>query len=758
VQKLTFPLLAATLAGMPNLLHAEQLFLYGTDKSFIQTSASKPSFDGGRFSANFRDGNAIYNLACPFNGSLFDFGAAPRIGCFTGATGIISAGDFDGDGYQDNFTHWELTQVIDARLIEPFRPELCQLISAPISSLSSLPRPLGGFEDRGLIVTYDTRFETQRDHAVTWYDLNYPYGDVDSVANDSDGSKMLKDWVDGQYIFAFPSLGNPDVSRNYLVRLFPFVESYDASTLDGKKGFKFLGNRWDGDGYYQLDPRLSHSFSWQVPKNKLVGTDKLFFSISADEDFTPYDGIDDRFFPANGAPIKIPKNQTAGYSSPPGFFHVGQTGEVRLQYSRLRSVTSVSYDASDRIFRLPLRFIESYAGYSVYEGVYPPVANSGKKNAAKLMAATGDFDGDGLNNVTEFGLMTDPAGTTLAITAISSTPTNFTLTVPAKHGRVAGDVISIQGVTPAGYNNMWTVTSVTPTTITVNSSSNLGAATTVGSFRRVVGAYPSPIVSISSTPLSFTIQARNHGKSVGDKILISGNVSKAAYKGIWTVAEVTQDQLNGEFVVTPGTITVNAPVNAGTAFGGVVKLVSDVPSTITSITSTPTNFSITAAGHSARIGDLIQIQGASPAGYNGLWTVSAFTADVTDLFGVVTTPGTLTVTSTVNLGNGGGGTVKQFVPDLASVTEFGAEVDGESYDRVHDGSVIRITMLKRPNTGTSISYGIETKATAATKAWSKVKFGSTWTVAFEDASQIVIESDGSVPLTTLVRPSVTQNF
>lgn len=765
MQKLSFSLLVATLIGLSSRAHAEQLFLYGTDKEFIQTSASKPNFDGGSFRANFRDGNAIQNAACPLNGSLFQFGAFPLIGCFTGSTGLISAGDFDGDGYQDNQTYWELTNVIQATAVEPFRPELCKLVAAPVSSL---PRPLGGFEDRGLIIDFNTILEQQQ-YEVSWYDLNYPYGEVDSVASDAAGSKMLKDWRVGQYVFQFPLLRHPNISLSYLVRLYPFLDGYDASTADGRKDFKFLGNRWDSEGYYQLDPRLGHAFSWQAPINKLVISDELFFSITTDQDFTPNDGIDDRFFPANGSPLKLAKVQSSSYTMPPGFFHVGQTGEARLEYSRDIPISAICFDTSSRAFRLPLRFIESFAGYSVFEGVFPPIANSEKASAAKLMAAKADFDGDGLNNITEFGLMTDPAGTSLAISAINSTANNFTLTVPAKHGRVAGDAIVIEGVTPVAYNGTWTVASVTETTITVNSLLNPGVATAVGDFRRIVGAYPSPIVSIESTPLSFTIKARNHGKSVGDKILISGNVSKAAYKGLWTVTKVTPDQLDFlggillEPIVIPGTITVASTANPGPAVGGVVKLAVGVPTEISAITSTATSFSVTSAGHGATIGDHVLIQGATPAGYNGLWTVSSFTTDTTDDLGNVIIPGTLTVTSNVNLGNGAGGTVQQFVPDLKSVTEFGAEVDGESYDRVHDGSVIHITILKRPSTGSSIKYGIETKADAAAKKWSKASVGSVfsskihWTVE-ETASFITFTSDGTIPLTTFVRPAVTQNF
>lgn len=765
VQKLSLSLLTGTLLALPSVTRAELVFGYGTDKEFIQTAAKGPNFDGGSFEANLRDGNFVYNAACPLNRSFFAFGAAPLIGCFTGSTGIVAGGDIDEDGILDDNTYWEILSAIKATIVEPFHPELCKLVAAPASPL---PRPMDGFDDLGLSIFWNTQNVLMQRYDIAWYELNRPYGDVDSVASNGAGAQMLKECVVGQYMFQFPALDNPDLPRNLIVRIYPFVESYDSSTGDGRKGFKFLGNRWDSEGYYEMDPRLLYTFSWQTPTNKLVLTDRLFFSITADQEPTPDDDIDNMFFPPDGDPVYLSNIQSTSYTLPPGFFHVGQTATAKLQYLRTLGISSVSFDRSTRAFKMPLRFIESYAGYSAFEGVYPPVTTSSKTTATKQMAATGDFDGDGLTNITEFALMSDPAGVPLAISSISSTASNFTITVPTSHGRVAGDAILIEGATPVAYNGAWTVASVTETTITVNSTLNPGPAAVTGTVRRLVGAYPASITSITSTPLSFTITARNHGVSVGDEILITGNVSKAAYKGVWIVSGVTRDQLISEDEVQSGTITVNSTLNPGIATGGVVKLSLSPPTLIDDptpasidpdgITSTATNFSIISE-HTAEIGDIILIQGATPAGYNGLWTVTDYIpSTINPLTGVITDPGAITVTSKINLGPGGGGTVQQFVPDVAQVTVFDGEFSGETYSRVHDGSVIRITMLKRPTAGESISYSIETKATAATKKWSKVKFGSTWKIVSEDAGQIVIESDGTVPLTTLVRPAASQKF
>ena len=65
---------------------------------------------------------------------------------------------------------------------------------------------------------------------------------------------------------------------------------------------------------------------------------------------------------------------------------------------------------------------------------------------------------------------------TVNITAVSYSDPTVTLTVPAGHEVVVGDVITIAGLAPAGYNGAKTVTAITDTTI-VFSEASLGAVT-----------------------------------------------------------------------------------------------------------------------------------------------------------------------------------------------------------------------------------------------------------------------------------------
>lgn len=73
---------------------------------------------------------------------------------------------------------------------------------------------------------------------------------------------------------------------------------------------------------------------------------------------------------------------------------------------------------------------------------------------------------------------------------------------------------------------------------------------------------------------------------------------------------------------------------------------------ISSISSDPSEFTVTTSGvHGLSVSDSIEIEGASPSGYNGTWTVAA--VDSTTVF---------RVTSGINPGAGSGGTVRLSTP------------------------------------------------------------------------------------------------
>ena len=93
-------------------------------------------------------------------------------------------------------------------------------------------------------------------------------------------------------------------------------------------------------------------------------------------------------------------------------------------------------------------------------------------------------------------------GTTVATTNASGNGTTATLTV-ASHTFIVGDVITVSGVTPTGYNGTYVVTATTATTISYLNATT-GAQTIAG--------------TISGNA---TLTVANHGLNIGDTIIVN---------------------------------------------------------------------------------------------------------------------------------------------------------------------------------------------------------------------------------------------
>ena len=384
VQKLTLSLVGGALIGASGMTFATLAATFGTEKDFTQTTAAGPVFAGGAFTMALKDGQIVINPDCPWNNSNAPFAKAPLIGCATGSTGLISFGDANDDGVLDSNTYWEVLSDTPALTIEPFRPELCQLAAAPASPLN---RPQGGFVDDGVVSFWNTQLVTMQQYEMARYTLTLPYG-----AGNGEGQRMARELVSGQYSFTFPVLNNPAVKVGLPVTLLPNLEMYDASSSQGKQGFKFLGNRWK-NGYYEVDPRVINTFAWQGNRlNMRPGADFLFLQIQTNS----------TMFPPNGLPLFIKDVLSTSYTMPPGFFTIGETGTFTLNFQRFLAISSVASDNSERNFSFPIRFIDSYSGYSSFGGAFPVGSSS------TLTKSTADFDKDTFSNATEFAFQCDP--------------------------------------------------------------------------------------------------------------------------------------------------------------------------------------------------------------------------------------------------------------------------------------------------------------------------------------------------------------
>jgi hypothetical protein len=148
------------------------------DKTFVQQGPFKFGFTGGDLNLILRDGLVILDGACVTDPQPIPFGPSAIPPCPLGATGFVAQGDIDRDGVRDDLQYWSVLSIIPALLIEPSRPELCQLSAGPASKL---PRPLQNFRDDSLVTFYDIRTTTMTDYDQSRYELIRTYGSVRQV-------------------------------------------------------------------------------------------------------------------------------------------------------------------------------------------------------------------------------------------------------------------------------------------------------------------------------------------------------------------------------------------------------------------------------------------------------------------------------------------------------------------------------------------------------------------------------------------------
>ena len=153
----------------------------------------------------FQDGS--WELAgCLFQPSLSIVG--PNEFCPLGTTGFIAQGDIDGDGVNDQGSFWSVGSITPASQVEPFRPDLFRLISAPPSGFTRILRSTDGdvsaiFDviDASVIVWYNTLNGIIDDNEVTIYAALREYG-----VGDDELERHYEDVPWGPYKFGLPQL------------------------------------------------------------------------------------------------------------------------------------------------------------------------------------------------------------------------------------------------------------------------------------------------------------------------------------------------------------------------------------------------------------------------------------------------------------------------------------------------------------------------------------------------------------------------
>jgi hypothetical protein len=405
VKRLKIPRFVAAVLLAGSSLGFGQLSLSFSTGATYRQSPSEVSFRGtgtsssGTFGVGLLDGSATIT-PCPTNGALAWFAANPLIGCPQGATAYIVGGDLDNNGVRDDFSYWEITAVTPAVAIAPDSPFACKVYSHPPCGF---PMDLG-FNDGTTTIYFNVQTEATSEYKISSYSNSKTYGSR---------AEMETELVPGLYEFLFPVRRNPGVTVKIPVihRLIP--EGYRKQNHVGQ-GFRFTKLNgsplvWSADGYVLLDPRVVNTFEWEGTGIEVMMplSDVTYFSIL---DFgAPYGGDPLRnasataptLFPGFAAPgtsrVLLSSAIATSCTLPPGFIPIASPPKEGVaQFTMLRSAatSSVAADNSQRIFQMPLRFVDTYEGWAVVSFKPGTPASSREKTA--------DPDKDGFTNWEEY--------------------------------------------------------------------------------------------------------------------------------------------------------------------------------------------------------------------------------------------------------------------------------------------------------------------------------------------------------------------
>lgn len=371
--------------------------------------------------------------------------------------------------------------------------------------------------------------------------------------------------------------------------------------------------------------------------------------------------------------------------------------------------------------------------------------------ATTTFRRTYDFPEEvGLVNYTEIGFSPAPV---VGISGATSNSTTFNFSV-SNHGLTVGKTIKISGMTPSAYNGTFVVATVPNNSVfTVTNAANPGNST-------VNGILQAPLFS---------------------RILLAGAVTPGAGQLLRVKYELRVKLTGGlasEAPTVDGGITgwprpyVNAGItNSGSAWtltlaeshhyvaGGKINIrnATRPKVAITAATSDASTMTITAVGHGRSPGDVVLIEGMTPTGYNGRFTVA--TAPDAD---------TITITSLLNPGTGTVfGTIRQQEPRGTVITAAASSATALSItavghgltagDRVvikgmtpdgYNGNYLvdavadadHFTVLSTANPGTGTAFGDCYKQSLNT--W----YDGEWTVASVTSTTVVITNTATPPV------------
>jgi hypothetical protein len=351
-------------------------------------------FESGTFGITVDDGNAFFD-GC--NARVF---YNPFPGCPLGATGFVSRGIENDPELRGQGPYFSITGVAPALLLLPFAPQNALLVSAPPSLL---PRPLLGFEDRSLSVFYNLQTNFIRQYPLTAYTYRRGYTAAERTRFDGEV-------VPGTYRYNFSSLNSPTIPQVLEVNQFPMLDGF-RKVNNQPRGFRFLNATFDADGFALLDPLLINTLVWEGNTTSFISaaSDDLYLSIK--ELTNPLDPLSPpdlnavTLFPSFSANVDsrviLPSALDTSFVLPPNFVMPGETGVLDIEFIINRPTNPFIFESATRRFRMPVRMINNFP--SAMAAALPPGAT------AQQLSADADFDGDGVNNFTEWAFGSDPA-------------------------------------------------------------------------------------------------------------------------------------------------------------------------------------------------------------------------------------------------------------------------------------------------------------------------------------------------------------
>lgn len=294
--------------------------------------------------------------------------------------------------------------------------------------------------------------------------------------------------------------------------------------------------------------------------------------------------------------LPLPNGAGAGYDSPDGEL-VEKGGAA--QVLRLANLVNV-YTAAPATTTNP-RKLYTYCPSGTCNAQLSATANtfdSSNTLITDAMLGTGSITITSITSAATTTATSAVAGTTvlavnISITSFSKSGNTVTATVSAAdlaHITVGTSVTISTGV--AKYDCAPCTVTATPTSTTFTYSRSGGGTGTP------TVPYVATIPSTTVTSTSVEITKAAHGLAVGQQVTFSTCSVLAGLNG--QVVNVT--------AVTANTFTVSA--------------ISSMTGTDAACHYTPNTATVTAAGHGLPSGAMVTIAGASPAGYNGDWTIT----------------------------------------------------------------------------------------------------------------------------------------